>query len=166
MCGGRARCPVRGAVEAHAHEGDAARIVLGPAVARALQAGDGRDTQHLDARGRDGRVLVTLDLDLGGVALAVQDAAARIVDQPSGTFGDVVRSGREMLGGDDDAGRAGIHAEANRPAAAQLQPDMRHAIHRDRPVGEGDIECLQSAILRRLLCDGRSGEQTCGDHCK
>jgi hypothetical protein len=120
----------------------------------------------LDARGGDGRVLVTLDLDLGGVTLAVQDAAARIVDKPSGTFGDVVGSRREMLGRDDDAGLAGIHAEANRPAAAKFQPDMRYAIHRDRPVGERNVERLQSAILRRLLCGGGSGEQTRSDRCK
>jgi hypothetical protein len=54
-----------------------------------------------------------------------------------------------MLGGDDDAGRAGIHAEADRPAAAEFHPDLRHAIRCDRPVGEGDVECPQSAILRR-----------------
>jgi hypothetical protein len=142
------------------------RGLLSGRQSRALEAGDGRDAQHLHARGGDGRVLVALDLDLGGIALAVQDAAARVVDQPSGTFGDVIGSGREMLGGGDDAGRAGIHAEADRPAAAKFQPDLRHAIHRDRPVGEGDVECLQSAILRRLLCDGGSGEQTCSDRCE
>ena len=76
----------RVAVEAHAHEGNAARIAFGPTVAGAFEAGDFGDAQDLHTRHGDGRGLVALDHDIGRVALAAQDAAAAVVDQATGSF--------------------------------------------------------------------------------
>src|SRR5206468_3125621 len=113
---------------------------FGPAVARALEARDLRDTQDLDARGGQRHIAVALDHDVGGVTLAVQDAAAAVVDQPPRSVRDISRAWRIMVSRDHDAGRAGVHAEAPRSTAMQFQPNLGNAVGPDRSIGVGDLE--------------------------
>ena len=147
-------------------QGHVARVLLGPAVARAFQAGDGRDAQHLHAGRGQRRAAVALDHHVRDILRAGQDAAAAVVDDAPRPGRHVTGAGRVMLGGDDDPGRAGIHAEPPRRAARQFEPDFRHVAGADRAVGEGDLQLGEAAILRPrgILCPRGASRGRQGQH--
>ena len=138
---------LRGPVEAHSHEGHATRARIGLAVARIAQAGDAVHPQHLDSRRRRRPVVVVQDLDIGRVVGAVQDTAAAVVGKLARPVVGIARTRLVVIGRHDDAGRAGVHAEAPRLRAFQLQAYLGHVLQADRAVGEGNLDRAEAAVL-------------------
>ena len=56
-----------------------------------------------------------------------------------------------VLGRHDDAGRAGVHAEAPRHRAFQLKAYLGHMLQANRAVGEGNLDRAEAAVLARRI---------------